>query len=974
MIGSLQALAGDLENLLIALRKCGFDKTGIRQLTTIADRISRESARIGKQDIAELTEALSIILSDFIESPLTADCCIPIIQSTFKLSEKLNNLLSAEAISPESLPSHAFAWVFGLLDAHAMLAIADGNGLVTYANKPFCNVTGQPLSLLMGGAHPILADLQKDSGLIWQAILSGQIWQGETGHTTPDGRPYWVQSTLMPIKDDSGHITQYVSIHTDISAFKQVIAPSDTSLSKQSLGEDTALGCEMRTLLNTILGHSQLLLMQEGLDTEICGQLQEITQAGQKLTALLNAGMEQTSDPAAIATPPQASRQPPQKRLTHILVAEDDVANQAVLRMQLNVLGVKADIAKDGEEAWAYLQKHSYGLVLADLHMPQLDGLELACRIRLAEQGSDQHVPIIGISADHHPEAMAACHQAGMDGTLAKPIGLESLKSLLQTWLGETATLAAPLAVSTPMADSHCHYQPVLDIAYLANIVGLLEHDQVHSLLELFTTSARCDLNLCRQYILQKDTPALALIMHKLKSSAQSIGALRFASYAKNLEHAAQQGRLGKVVALITELDNALDDLEALLNDPLDIQIDVAPLPQPPTYQALVLDRDPENLRRLTRLLNTLGAQKVYAATDIGGALDVLQQPHQRINLLLYQLNMPDMEGMRLLDNLAALDYQGCIILLDGQDDERVLQTAVELAGKHGLHLLGSLSKPYARDALRTLMNESCGKMGEMAKKVSGQGLSPEDILEGLYHNEFEVFFQPKTDAFSLRPIGIEALARWRRQGVILPADAFILAAEHFNLIGQLSEMLLIKAFIGGARLAAMGLPLILSVNISSHWLADGELPDFIKASLQATRLPIENLVLEMGESVLIEDLEQSFSMLKRLHAKGFKLAVDKFSGDLPFDYLQEANISVLKLDRGLIRRATQLPTAQAFLSDLVANVSKHNFTSVAEGIETQTDLDLVRELGCDLVQGWFIGKAMPMDELVDWLHINKMF
>jgi EAL domain-containing protein (putative c-di-GMP-specific phosphodiesterase class I) len=312
---------------------------------------------------------------------------------------------------------------------------------------------------------------------------------------------------------------------------------------------------------------------------------------------------------------------------------------------------------------------------------------------------------------------------------------------------------------------------------------------------------------------------------------------------------------------------------------------------------------------------------------------------------------------------------------MSDSDDDRLLHTAVTLAGLLRLHLLGSLSKPVSPDDLLSLLNQPIGNLTKIVKKVAEQDLSPEDILEGLYKNEFDVYFQPKVDTVSLRPIGVESLARWRRHGVIIPADAFIMAAEHYGLISQLSELLLIKTFFGRARLAALGHPLTVSVNLSSHWMLDANLPEFIQASLHATGLKADNVVLEISESLILNDMAKAQEVMGRLSAKGFKICVDNFGVRCSsLEKFTRLPLDEIKWDRSFVQRAVDNVSARMILEANVDMANKLNLPSVAEGVETQEELEMARELGCTHVQGWFIGKAMPIDELIGWLYLNNQF
>ena len=1064
------------------------------------------------------------------------------------------------------------------LDTHSIVSIAAADGTIIDVNQKFCDISGYTKEELIGRNHRIVKSGHHPREFftdMWQTIASGKVWHGEIQNRTKNGKPYWVQSTIVPITDAQDRPKQYFSIRTDVTHQKQMQAegkrkerllnllrqalqdynlnqdfknttaqlldgillltesaygfiaeqqhdpqgnpylkinamtditwdessrhryqempsqglefrnldtlygavlrsgepiiandpPHDplsrglppghpplnafigiplyhdktlvgmVGLANRPGGYDEALleflapflstcanlietartrhfqqqavndlarslekteqalsnktgfitnmSCQLRTLLNTISGHSQLLLMQDNQSASTHEEAEEIVKAADKLADLIDKLIEQTSDDIGTTDDdlpntllPVCPEEPkPEQLLYRILVAEDNPANQAVLKMQLNALGIEAYIAKSGTEALSQWKTDNYDLILTDLNMPDMDGLELARSIRAAELETGMHLPIIAITAVHYPEDLIVCLQAGIDDTLSKPIELDKLRQMLLRWLplsNNARTLSLPTAISVAPAITS-NNKPVLDTGYLARITGSMAPDQIRSLVDLFTTSARADLCLCCQQIQQKDTQALALSMHKLKSSARTVGALRFAELSENLEAAARKDSITEAISLLMELENGLSDVEnAIINQsPLAAteSMDMLTLPG----CVLVVDDDAVVRRQITLMLTALGVSEVLAADSGIAGLKEVERHGNRINMLLCDLNMPEMDGIEFLRRMSEIRYQGGIILVSGVDD-RLLQTAVELASLQGLRLYGSVGKPLTREALIALLNEPCDKLTHVAQKVAVQSVVAADILEGLHNNEFEIYFQPKVDASTLRPVGVEALARWRRQGVVIAADAFILAAEHHNLIAQLSEVLLIKAFIGGARIIEAGFPLSVAINLSAQWLSDVNLPDFIQASLHATGLKVENVILEITETGVMADLTKALDIMTRLRLKGFRLSIDDFgTGYSSMEQLQRIPFSELKLDRTFVQGAADNATARTILSASVKMASKLKLTTVAEGVETQEDLDLMRGMGCDLIQGWFIARPMPFDELIDWLRVKKI-
>ncbi|MEO5347095.1 MAG: EAL domain-containing protein [Magnetococcus sp. YQC-9] len=1071
------------------------------------------------------------------------------------------------------------------LDVHAIVSIAAPDGSIIDANRQFCAVSGYAREELIGRNHRIVRSGHHPAAYfedMWRTLSAGQIWQGEIQNRHKDGSACWVMSTILPILDEHGSPERYVSIRTDITEQKRVLADRERQgrlldLVRQALAhfmtshdihgtsallldgmrlltdsaygfigevlhdpdgapylcshaitdiawndetrclfdEARAKGMEFRNLatlfgtvlksgetviannptndprsgglpeghppldaflgapiyrgstligmlglanrhggydaalvdflgplmatyavileasrmrtvqqgiidellqsrvsaeqahqarteqfaawvnslrspLNILLGHAQLLLMSAGHNPEIREHAEEIRQGGQHFTQLIAevlAGLAGDATvpkvPAPVIPTTVVSEHKGMRR--RILVAEDNPANQAVLRMQLRTLGFDADMAEDGVVALAKWQAGGHDLILADRNMARMDGLELARSIRAAELERGTYIPIIAITALNQARDLDVCRAAGMDDALPKPIELNDLQRILQRWLPK----AAPAAARTDMAPATKSEQtgPVLDQNYLTRVVGRIEAKETRDLVDLFTSTVRHDFPACQRHLEASDGGSLALLMHKLKSSARMVGALNFAGVAEKLEEAAKTGRYDAAKGLFVELGYALDDVEAALTrlavsslrgEPAEA---VSPAPFFPEYspsqaddaamsrRALVVDDDPVARRQFELLLIGLGVDDVLTVENGDTALAEIART-DGIDLLITDLNMPGMDGIEFLRRLVDTGYQGGLIIASGVET-RLIQNAAELARAKRLRLNGTLKKPATRETLLALMTKPSTSPTPLAPvRPEPTALLPDAILDGIRRDEFEVHFQPKVDVSTLRAVGVEALARWRRAGQPIRPDLFIAAAEQHGLIGQLSEILVTKAMLGGTRLVAAGFPLAVAINLSASWLTDIKLPEFIVASLQATGFPADKLILEITETGVMADAHTALDIMTRLRLKGFKLSIDDFgTGYSSMDQLQRFPFSELKLDRSFVQGATEKPTTRAILAASLEMAIKLKLSTVAEGVETQQDLDLVRGLGCNLVQGWLVAKAMPVEELIAWLR-----
>ena len=252
----------------------------------------------------------------------------------------------------------------------------------------------------------------------------------------------------------------------------------------------------------------------------------------------------------------------------------------------------------------------------------------------------------------------------------------------------------------------------------------------------------------------------------------------------------------------------------------------------------------------------------------------------------------------------------------------------------------------------------------------SGSDLTPAAIRAGMAAQEFSVWLQPKFNADTLEPVGVEALARWRQaDGSYVPPDLFIVAAERAGIIDELSGVLLATALHEGARLHAAGYPLKVSVNLSALWLDDLHLPDLMLKSALAVGLTPASIMLEVTETGVTQDVATALDVLTRLRLKGFGLSIDDFGiGYSSFEQLGRIPFTETKLDRSFVNRGTQDSAARAILESSMAMAQKLGLKTVAEGVESEGELELMRDIGCDNVQGYLIARPMPTDDLIRWL------
>lgn len=241
-----------------------------------------------------------------------------------------------------------------------------------------------------------------------------------------------------------------------------------------------------------------------------------------------------------------------------ILVAEDNEINQKVIRQQLTLLGLAADIVVDGREALQSWRSGEYALILTDLHMPEMDGYQLTQSIRSEKTGHHQ-IPIIALTANALKGESEKCRALGMDDYLSKPVQLEQLKSVLEKWLPRSKQQEDSIPQSSVAVG-----KVVVDIDVLKSLIG---SDQmiINEFLQDFLHDTRKIAEQLHSAVTGNQTDKAQFAAHKLKSSARSIGALVLGEWCAQMEAAAKENDVEKLVELLSGFEQELIQVESYI-------------------------------------------------------------------------------------------------------------------------------------------------------------------------------------------------------------------------------------------------------------------------------------------------------------------------------------------------------------------------------------------------------------------------
>ena len=373
----------------------------------------------------------------------------------------------------------------------------------------------------------------------------------------------------------------------------------------------------------------------------------------------------------------------------------------------------------------------------------------------------------------------------------------------------------------------------------------------------------------------------------------------------------------------------------------------------------------------LVRMLESLGAKTVHEAADGHGALKILEDPARPVDIVISDLEMPGMDGMEFVRHLGENGVRISIILASAL--ERKLLASIEtMSEAYGINLLGVVEKPLTPAKLMPLIKlHKPAPVERGGSKTANPTFTLEEIATGLKNDEFEPFFQPKVELATGRVKGAEALARWRHpQKGIVPPYAFIQTLEDGGLIDALAWVMLRKAAAFCSHWRSAGLEATVSVNLSLKSLTDIQLAERVTELVLSQTLEPRHVVLELTESAATTDVGKALETLARLRIKGFGLSIDDYgTGYSSMQQLTRIAFTELKIDQSFVTDATRQESARVILESSLDMAKKLGITSVAEGVETQADWNLLRQLGCGLAQGYFIARPMQAGDYLNWVR-----
>jgi len=673
-----------------------------------------------------------------------------------------------------------------------------------------------------------------------------------------------------------------------------------------------------------------------------------------------------------------------------ILLVDDDAGYRATIRELLEGHGMRVLEADSGQKALEMIDSSQPELVMLDALMPEMDGFETCRRIR--RQPRWRFLPIMMVTGLDDLESVDRAFESGATSFIPKPVRfsllihrirfqlrvaqttrelhenqqrLSSVQRLakLGYWrweadedrfstsehLGEMIACCEDRAFHS-LEDYLSHIHPE-DQEYIRNQIQEVARGGEPQSADYRLLTRRNQIRIVHQLLaIVPEEPGVILgTVQDITEQRASEQRIRQLAYTDVLTGLASRAYFHKHLEDVIRAAHRRDERFALLyldldafkdvNDSLghDVGDDLLRIVASRLQSVL---RETDFVARLSGdefciLVDNVGDQ--YDAADVAGrTLEALNQPVELGG-----------QAMRPRCSIGIAYYPE-----DGQDAQTLLKaadSAMYAAKEEGKHRYAFYQPEFTEKAKHRLKMEQ-----ELRQVLETQ------------QDQLELHYQPQIDLDSGRISGVEALVRWRhpQRGLLSPLE-FIGVAERIGVIDQLGNLVLSKACRQAADWRASGLPEFrIAVNISPLQFNDPALPDSVRHALDESGLPAQWLELEVTESV-VQTSGDNLEAFERIRALGVKLAIDDFgTGYSSLASLKYLPIDSLKIDRLFIRDMLEDSDSAVLLGTIVGVAHALGHGVVAEGVEEEAQVRVLRGLGCDMIQGYYFSRPVPADQV----------
>ena len=371
--------------------------------------------------------------------------------------------------------------------------------------------------------------------------------------------------------------------------------------------------------------------------------------------------------------------------------------------------------------------------------------------------------------------------------------------------------------------------------------------------------------------------------------------------------------------------------------------------------KCLLIDDDPVFLAVGEAMLQSLGHEVAAVASNGELGAQAIAHAGAAIDVVILDLNMPGFDGLAFLREIASAAFTGQVIISSGETDA-VIRSAQRMGEILGVRVIGALKKPIQMPALINVL-EQCGKdvrpSPRQRKSHDGYGLSGSTLVP---------YYQPQFNAHTRTIVGLEALIRIATPDGTLHGPDYLLSniTTHDQLV-TVSLDIVRKILEDMAAWRAAGSNGRVSINFDARVIEDPRaIPELIELVHQSG-IPEHQICLELTEVTLPANLGRIIELLTRLRMSGYQLSLDDYgTGGSNYELLRLCPFNELKIDRSIVNSAASEKHAKLFMDNSIAMARDLDMVVVAEGVETELELEMVKKCGIELVQGFLLSRPLP--------------
>ncbi len=698
-----------------------------------------------------------------------------------------------------------------------------------------------------------------------------------------------------------------------------------------------------------------------------------------------------------------------------VLVADDDPVMRLLMLEMLEGVNLDAIEAEDGVQAVKYAHEFSPDLILMDVEMPRMDGFTACRAIRDSENGAS--VPIVMVTGGDDLEAVTNAYEAGATDFVSKPINwpilghrvlyvLRASDAIVRLRIADAQNRAVLAAIPDTFfrmnADGvYLDYEPGReqpgrerrsareamppDECVGKHVSEVLPRDIAERMLEQVEIALRIQQVRSVEYELIRYGQAQHFEARLVATGPDEVlGLVRDISERKRAEE--QIRRLAYCDSL-TGIPNRQAFLEMLERELQRSKIG--------NKKFAVLFMDLDAFKRINDTLgHNVGDQLLQQVSDRlrdtirpsdllsrGDSLTREFEARPDTNLARlggdeFTILIPDLDRVEHALNVAhrVKDAMRRPFLIEGNEIFVTASIGISLFPEDGDDCTSLLK--FADTAMYHAKN--CGKnnaklySSSLTMQIMSHVKLEVGLRKALQNDELYLLYQPQLDVRSSEIVGVEALVRWRHaeRGIISPTE-FIPLAEETGLIVPIGEWVLRTACSQARAWQKLsGRPVRMAVNLSAKQFKDENLSQIVLSALHDTGLDPRLLELELTEGTLMDDAKATLATLEQLRGIGVYLSIDDFgTGYSSMNYLKRFDVRALKIDRSFISGLPQDSENAAITRAIIAMAHGLKMVVVAEGVETGEQLVLLEEYGCDLVQGFYLGRPAPAETVTGMLQ-----